>query len=321
VSTSVWLRDAIAKPSSNDGGSMIGGAAYLTWHTFEADPMRLSARAGADILIRQGTEVHFVVNPISGEIVQILPVNRAGRGLVNAPGGVQTNRAGTVNIQVEVIAYARDPFTAKWSAAGRAAIGRIRAFAALHGVAVGTWPAGAPLGAGARYNRIAPASSGEYTHQNWLENWHWDAGAISVIEMNATTGGAAPKPAPAPAPSKPKPTSKPKAVPGPGYAFPLPSGYYFGPASGGPKSVSGIYARSFKGRPDDWWLREFANQLARRGWSVGRGKRYLGRYGNDGKYGSEYTELIEAFQRDQDLGDDGLLGPATWNAAFKNPVT
>ena len=73
--------------------------------------------------------------------------------------------------------------------------------------------------------------SGEYTHQNWLENWHWDTGAISTAAMNDTT---ATKPAPAPAPALPPKPAKPAAsVPGPGYMFPLPTGYYFGPSSGG----------------------------------------------------------------------------------------
>nr|WP_255672923.1 peptidoglycan-binding domain-containing protein [Glycomyces amatae] len=65
------------------------------------------------------------------------------------------------------------------------------------------------------------------------------------------------------------------------------------------------------------WVR----QLDRRGWSVGKGKTYLRRFGNDGRYGDEYRRLIKAFQADQGLKQDGLLGPVTWAAAFTNPVT
>ena len=138
----------------------------------------------------------------------------------------------------------------------------------------------------------------------------------------ATGGKSQPKPAPKPAPKKrpaaPKRTGK---VPGPGHAFPLPTRYYFGPKDGGNKSVSGFHLRKFKGKTDRWWLQEFGRQLARRGWSVGKGKTWLRTAGNDGKYGGEYAALVRAFQKDQRIGVDGRLGKQTWDAAFKNPVT
>lgn len=123
-------------------------------------------------------------------------------------------------------------------------------------------------------------------------------------------------------PAKPSRPSKPSGgVPGPRLAFPLPAGHYFGPADGPDTSVSGHYPRTFKEHDASWWLKEWATQLGRRGWSVGEGKRYLSRYGNDGRYGDEYAELAEAFQRDQRLNPDELIGKQTWNAAFFNPVT
>lgn len=138
----------------------------------------------------------------------------------------------------------------------------------------------------------------------------------------ATGGKSQPKPAPKPAPKKrpaaPKRTGR---VPGPGHAFPLPTRYYFGPKSGGNRSVSGFYRRKFRGKTDRYWLQEFGRQLARRGWSIGKGKTWLGRAGNDGKYGPEYAALIRRFQQDQGLREDSLLGEKTWDAAFKNSVT
>ena len=118
--------------------------------------------------------------------------------------------------------------------------------------------------------------------------------------------------------AKPAPKTK---VPGPGHAFPLPNGHYFGPKSGPDRSWSGFHNRTVKGKTDREWLREFATQLGRRGWSVGKGKTWLKRAGNDGKYGSEYAALVKAFQKDQGLPQDSLLGKNTWDAAFKNPVT
>lgn len=121
-------------------------------------------------------------------------------------------------------------------------------------------------------------------------------------------------------PSAPRP-ERGTPPPGPAVAFPLPDGCYFGPKHGPDTSVSGFYARTFQGKTDREWLQEWTRQLQRRGWDVREGGDYLTRYGNDGLYGDEYAELIGAFQRDQRLNDDELLGPITWRAAYHNPVT
>lgn len=122
-------------------------------------------------------------------------------------------------------------------------------------------------------------------------------------------------PIPAPLPTVPRP--KPKTAPGPHLRFPLPSGYYFGKDDGSKYSVSGNYGRVFNRRTDTSWIQEFASQLTRRGWTI---RNYLRRYGNDGHFGDEYIALVKAFQKDQRLGQDGKIGPATWRAAYENPV-
>ncbi|MGW9825054.1 peptidoglycan hydrolase-like protein with peptidoglycan-binding domain [Brevibacterium pityocampae] len=115
-------------------------------------------------------------------------------------------------------------------------------------------------------------------------------------------------------------------VPGPGHDFPLPKGHYFGPRSGPDRSVSGFHGRRFKGVKDSSWLIRFVEQLARRGWNVNTSRKpdddasYLAQYGNDGKYGNELRDLIRAFQSEQGLPADGLIGKQTWDEAFKKPV-
>ena len=84
--------------------------------------------------------------------------------------------------------------------------------------------------------------------------------------------------------------------------------------------MSGYSGRKYGGVKDSSWLIRFAEQLARRGWPVGKGKTYL-RSGIDGKYGPEYAALVKAFQKDQGLRADGLIGEATWDAAYQNPVS
>ncbi len=118
----------------------------------------------------------------------------------------------------------------------------------------------------------------------------------------------------------PKPPTRP-TVPGPGWKFPLPAGYWFGVDDGTNKSVSGKWRRSFAGRDASTWVREFGTQLLRRGWDVGRGRKWLRAAGNDGQIGPEYVALIRAFQAAQGLSVDGRVGPKTWAAAFSSPVT
>lgn len=129
--------------------------------------------------------------------------------------------------------------------------------------------------------------------------------------------GSAPVTPPSPKPTKPAV----RPAPGPNYAFPLPSGHYFGPASGPAQSVSGRYSRAFKGVDAKVHLKRLTQQLEKRGWDARKGGRYLTRYGHDGTYGPEVEALVRAFQRDQGLSVDGLAGPQTWRAAFNNPVT
>lgn len=118
-----------------------------------------------------------------------------------------------------------------------------------------------------------------------------------------------------------KGTGSGKVPAGKQYAFPYESGGYIGPKSGPNRSHSGIGGRKTNGVADSTWNKRFVNRLIERGWNAKKGGSYLTSFGNDGKYGEELSALISAFQRDQGLPVDGLAGRATWDAAFKNPVT
>lgn len=86
--------------------------------------------------------------------------------------------------------------------------------------------------------------------------------------------------------------------------FPLPAGSYFGPKAGGDNSVSGYYGH----RSD---LRTWQNRMASRGWVISA----------DGLYGDQTMKVARAFQDQCDLLVDGLIGPATWAAAWTAKVT
>lgn len=167
----------------------------------------------------------------------------------------------------------------------------------------------------ARWNGIGTLQ--RYTGQGH-DTWSHISWYRSKADQRAYPWVSSPTPTPAPAP---RPTPAPTPAPGPGYAFPLPQGYYFGPHDGPYNSISGWYGERYSGRLASEWLQEWANQLARRGWSVGKGRQWLGVYGNDGKYGSEYDALARKFQSNQNLTVDGEIGPQTWWAAYHNPVS
>ena len=103
-----------------------------------------------------------------------------------------------------------------------------------------------------------------------------------------------PKPAPKPA------TKKRPAAP----KFPLPKGHYFGPERGPNRSVSGYHG----GRNH---LKVWQKQMRKRGWKITA----------DGLYGPQTQRVARAFQKEKRLSVDGLIGKATWEAAWEAPVT
>jgi hypothetical protein len=127
-----------------DGGPLRGGAPRAVWLTAEADPRTVSARSAAERLIKLGRPPHLVWNPVAGEIVQLVPIVRAGC-MLGCPEGLRlaeppgtaagwpaelpagagppepgpspvglldsTNAEGRRCVQIAVVAYAWDPFT------------------------------------------------------------------------------------------------------------------------------------------------------------------------------------------------------------------
>ena len=104
---------------------------------------------------------------------------------------------------------------------------------------------------------------------------------------------------------KAKPAPKPKAGKAP--KFPWPSGHYIGPKSGPTRSHSGAVAAD---RPA---IRQWQNQMKKRGWG-GIGKA-------DGLYGPKLQKVARQFQKEKGLSVDGLVGAATWRAAWEEKVT
>lgn len=113
---------AVCLQARSDGGELRGGAPRTVWQTLETDSRLVSARSAAECLDKLGRTPHLVWNPLTGEVVQLLPVLRAGRGL-GGPEGLVTadssahgepariNREGRLCVQIAVVGFAREPFT------------------------------------------------------------------------------------------------------------------------------------------------------------------------------------------------------------------
>ena len=185
-----WMPGAIAVPADVTGGvypqdHSYGKNSYCTVHTFEANPHKTSAVAGAQYLNRVRYSVHFTFNPITGQIAQMIPMSRAGRGL-REDSDPRTNRAGRINVQIEVMAFAATPFTSYWTPAGKAAWGGLMKFIQSWGVppVFPNGPFSPDYGAAnVPGHRVAPGPSGFYGHSDWLDNDHWDPGALDQREL------------------------------------------------------------------------------------------------------------------------------------------
>lgn len=154
------------------------GFRLITWHTFEAG-YSLSVTDALRILIRNGSEA-FVFHPLTGEWGQCQPMDTGARTL-KAPGGIATNRFGSVHQQVEVIGYAAKPWTADLTDAGRDGLARGLDFFRSWDIP-DQWAFDSPPPAypGPGVKRAYPSRSGHAYHAGWIGNDHGDPGAIAA---------------------------------------------------------------------------------------------------------------------------------------------
>ena len=130
-----------------------------------------------------------------------------------------------------------------------------------------------------------------------------------AVEAWVKAGMPRPKTSPTPAPIAHKPVVKiaalpaGKPAPAPWRPFPLPVGWYFGPASGPKQSVSGAYSHGQD-------VKDLQSQLSRRGWKIAV----------DGVVGDKTIRCFRQFEADQGLLIDGRGDRLLWKAAFESPI-
>lgn len=176
-----WI-DNVNRVLGNNGGNYVRPVNKWLWHTTEG-----SSIAGAIGAYRaNNTWPHLTWNPRTGELVQHLPLSMAARALRNNPGGVETNRHGV--IQVEVVAFAREPFTGLPQST--IAIPSLPGLAVLRAAwrelgipevfPAGPPPAYPPKGVVVRSVDTWVNQAGHFGHCHVPENNHGDPGAIDV---------------------------------------------------------------------------------------------------------------------------------------------
>ncbi|GLW24282.1 hypothetical protein [Microbispora triticiradicis] len=156
---------------------MLGGAPRTVWFIWPADPHGVSARSVAQRLIHLRRPSHLVWNPVTGEIVQLLPPTLAGGALAADRG-----RNGRVCVQIHVIGSAREPFTdTKLDG-----LDDILAWLDSWGVPR-RWPAGPPLpyphSLAAERSRRLWARGGHFGHSQVPGTREGDPGSIDIARI------------------------------------------------------------------------------------------------------------------------------------------
>lgn len=101
----LWMPGAEKQPESN-GGSMVGGPAraawHITWDSLGAGGKQPAFDNIASYLKNVGYCPHLMWDPWTGRVVQFYPATTSARALSHPGGTAETNRMGTVCVQIEV---------------------------------------------------------------------------------------------------------------------------------------------------------------------------------------------------------------------------
>ncbi|HLU95575.1 MAG TPA: hypothetical protein VKZ89_01895 [Thermobifida alba] len=194
----IWLPNAERIPGESAGAMNGDGSYKILLHSTEGASIE-----GAVSAYRQHRSwPTLTVDCPRRRVVEHLPLNVAARALRNDPGGAdETNRDGTIHVQIELVGFAERPASIggpddlEWL--GREVIGPI---ARLTGVPLRStvdWVA-YPASYGKRAaQRLSPtawdAYSGVLGHQHAPDNDHGDPGRIDIARILAAARGQTPE--------------------------------------------------------------------------------------------------------------------------------
>jgi hypothetical protein len=204
VTGTVWISGAIRLGDGSIGGAMDtpGNPPRAVHHSTESPAGGKYLESVASYLIQVASEPQLIYCPVTDRVGQFGPLNQSARALRN-DGTRRTNREGAVCVQIEVLAYAKNPWTTGWDPAKKPGWQKI--IAALRSLKIpDVFPAGPPAvypGPGkSRSRSVWQSKGGHFSHGDVPGNDHEDPGAVSTVKILYK----APTPTPAPTPAKPK---------------------------------------------------------------------------------------------------------------------
>ncbi len=117
-----WMPGAKRIRAETDGGPLRGGAPRAVWLTLGTAPRAVSIQSAAQRLVSECRPCHLVWDPVTGEIVQLISILRAGRALGapeqldwgpdRVPAALENvNTEGRICVQIGVLWHPADPFT------------------------------------------------------------------------------------------------------------------------------------------------------------------------------------------------------------------
>ncbi len=196
-----WMPGARRIRAETDGGQLKGGAPRAVWLTLGTAPCAVSIQSAAQRLVSDRRPPHLVWDPVSGDIVQLISILRAGQALgaperldwgpkqvPAAPGNVNTE--GRVCVQIGVLWHPADPFTG----GPLAGLGAIVSWLDSWNVSR-RWPAGQPAAyRAASANRIRDGA--ERSRGKWARGGHFGASQVpgcdnigpGAIDIDRLTG-------------------------------------------------------------------------------------------------------------------------------------
>lgn len=172
-----WYPVATKMSWGRTGGSMIGGPPRGVLHETITTTVPTYGYGGS--------APHFTIDR-DGTVFQHSPVGMAARALRNASGGVQTNRQGSVCLQVEMVAYSSKN---DWTPQMVASLRNLVEWARVEWGIPDIFPL--DQGGGAEYGLKNPVElsniewlnfTGWLAHQHVPENTHWDVGTESGVQ-------------------------------------------------------------------------------------------------------------------------------------------
>jgi len=180
-----WMPGARRIRAETDGGPLKGGAPRAVWLTLGTAPRAVSIQSAAERLISERRPCHLIWDPVTGDIVQLVSILRAGCALGapdkldwgpdrvrNSPENV--NAEGRICVQVGVLGHPAEPFTGGPLAGLGTIVGWLDSWSVPR-----RWPAGRPAG--------WQAASAERSRMLWARGGHFGASQVPGCE-NAGPG-------------------------------------------------------------------------------------------------------------------------------------